>query len=163
MKKIIALLLAMLTLVVPFTTAFAQTNDELEVRDIYISNEDFNKLEHVDSEGENALPRATGLIVTKSLSLAKDGNYLIIKAETRGTADVKNCGFTYIKLQQYKNYEWVDCATFKDCYNDSAYCLITKSIAAPKGYAYRVVAQHYAKKNILSTEKIDNTTSSIYF
>lgn len=161
MKKIISLLLVVFTLALPSFNAFAQVGEDSAAYDYYISDEDFEKLEHVDSESNMISTCTSGLITTKTLSLAKSGSNLIIKATTKGSTDVKKCGFTYIKLQQYKNGKWVDYKTFEDIYNESATCTVTKFIAAASGYKYRVVAEHYAKKSLLSTEKISNITSSL--
>ncbi len=167
MKKILSLLLVILTLVTMNVTAFAQTNESLDneplAYDYYISNDDFYKLEHVNAIDNDISICATGLITTKTLSLAKDGNNLIIKAITKGTSEVKKSGFTYIKLQQYKNGDWIDYKVFEDLYNEATFCSVTKSVTATKGYKYRLVAQHYAKKNLFSVEKIVNTTSSLSF
>jgi len=167
MKKIISLFLVVFALALPNVTAFAQTGEESTVEpiafDYYISDENFNKLDHVDAINSEISTCSTGLIIKKTLSLAIDGNNLIIKASTNGIEDVKKCGFTYIKLQQYKNGTWIDYKIFEDLYSDSVKYSVTKSIAAAKGYKYRVTAQHYAKKSLLSIEKIVNTTSSLSF
>lgn len=167
MKKLISLLLVAFTLAIPNLTAFAgdkvKTNVEPLAYNCYISDSDFNELEHVDAVNNGISTYSTGLITAKRLSLAKDGNNLIINANTIGIDTVSKCGFTYIKLQQYKNGSWVDYKTFNDLYSESNFYSVKKSIAVTKGYNYRLVAQHYAKKNILSTEKINNTTSSLAF
>lgn len=114
MKKLLSIFLAIFIFAVPNFSAFAEVDGEPMANDYYISDDDFNKLEYVDSESNNITTYSSGLIVNKKLSLAKDGNNLIIKASTTGQEDVKKCGFTYIKLQQYKNGEWVDYKTFKN-------------------------------------------------
>lgn len=161
MKKLISLLLVVFTLALPSFSAFAAVGGEAASDDYYISDEDFAKLEHVDSESNFISTYSSGLIQTTTLSLAKSGSTLIIKATTKGSDAVKKCGFTYIKLQQYKNGSWVNYKTYEDVYKESTSCTVTKSISAAKGYKYRVVAQHYAKKSLLSTEKISNSTSTL--
>lgn len=161
MKKLISIFLAVFMLALPNISAFASVDSEPASNDYYISDEDFENLEHVDSESNFISTYTSGLIQKKTLSLAKDGNNLIIKATTKGILDVKKCGFTYIKLQQYKNGAWVDYKVFDDIYNESTSCSVTKSVAATKGYKYRVIAVHYAKKSLFSTEKIDNQTSAL--
>ena len=148
-------------LALPSISAFASVESEPASNDYYISDEDFENLEHVDSESNFISTYASGLIQNKTLSLAKDGNNLIIKATTKGISDVKKCGFTYIKLQQYKNGSWVDYKVFDDIYTETIYCSVTKSVAGTKGYKYRVVAEHYARKSIFTREKIANQTSSL--
>ena len=145
----------------PSISAFASVDSVPDSNDYYISDEDFENLEHVDSESNFISTCASGLIQKKTLSLAKDGNNLFIKAITKGIVDVKKCGFTYIKLQQYKNGSWVDYKVFEDIYNDSTSCSVSKSVAGVKGYKYRVVAEHYARKSIFTREKIVNQTSAL--
>lgn len=112
---------------------------------------------------------ATGLIVSKSLKLSKTSNSLIITATTIGNADVKKCGFTYIKLQRLINGTWTDYSSYcyYDQYNESNSKTFEKSISAPKGYTYRVVCEHYAEKTKLlvfkDTETSYNVTSSLVF
>lgn len=149
-------------LAIPSFSAFAEVTGEPVAYDYYISDEDFEKLEHVDSENNNITTYSSGIIESKTLSLAKDGNNLIIKASTK-TIDAKKSGFTYIKLQQYKNGKWVDYKIFNDLYGESNRYSVTKSISAEKGYKYRVIAQHYAKKSLFSVEKIYNETTSLSF
>lgn len=161
MKKLISLLLVVFTLALPSFSAFAAVGGEAASDDYYISDEDFAKLEHVDSESNMISVYTNGLIANKTLSMAKNENNLIIKASTRGVKEVKKTGFTYIKLQQYKNGSWIDYKTYEDIYSESTQCGVTKSVAATKGYKYRVVAVHYAKKSIFSTEKISNSTSAL--
>lgn len=162
MKKIIALFTAMILFILPCFTASA-ANEQPITGDYYISEEEFMKLEHVGSESNDIVAYASGLIASKSLSLAIDGNNLIIRADTIGTTEVVKCGFKYITLQRYESGVWKDYVTFEDIYSESSYCSTSKYVAAPRGYNYRVTARHYAKKSLFSTEKIDNTTASIWF
>lgn len=162
MKKLISLFLAVLFCALPVFTAFA-AEEEPARGDYYISEADFEKLEYVSSEDEGIAPYASGLITQKGLKLAVDGNNLVIQGYTTGTTEVKKCGFTYITLQRYENGAWKDYVKFEDIYTESNYCYTTKYVAAAHGYSYRVTAKHYAKKSLLSTEKIEATTSSIWF
>ena len=160
MKKILSILLAVFMLAIPNISAFASVDSEPASWDYYISDEDFQKLEHIYAENNMISTFTTGLITVKTLALAIDGSNLVIKGTTKAP-DAKKCGFTYIKLQQYKNGSWVDYKVFEDIYNDSTSCSVTKSVAGVKGYKYRVVAVHYAKKSLFSTEKIENQTSTL--
>lgn len=162
MKNFLSLFVALIMLSLFNTSAFAKS-DEVFAADDYITAQNFENLEQVSSDDEEVSVCATGLITGYRVALAKDGNYLIIKGGTECTEEVKKCGFKYIKLQQYKNGSWVDYKTFEDLYADSNSYTVTKSVAAEKGYSYRVVAQHYAKKSLFSTEKIVNSTSSLSF
>ena len=107
---------------------------------------------------------STGLIVSKSLKLAKTTSSLIITATTIGNTDVTKCGFTYIKLQRLINGTWTD---YYDQYNEYSSKSFEKSISAPKGYTYRVICEHYAEKPKLlifkDTETSYNETSLLTF
>lgn len=115
------------------------------------------------------LAAVTGLITSKSLSLAKTNDKLIISAKTLGSTDVTKCGFTYIKLQRLINGAWTDYTTFcyYDQYSESFSKSFSKSIVPPKGYTYRVVCEHYAEKTkflvFKDKETSYNVTSSLYF
>ena len=110
-----------------------------------------------------------GLIVSKSLKLAKTTSSLIITATTIGNTDVTKCGFTYIKLQRLINGTWTDYSSYcyYDQYNEYNSKSFEKSISAPKGYTYRVICEHYAEKPKLlifkDTELSYNVTSSLDF
>lgn len=162
MKKLISLLMAIMIFILPCFTAFA-AEEEPAHGDYYISEEDFMKLEHVSSEDNGAAPYASGLIYQKGLNLAINGNDLIIQAYTTGTTEVVKCGFKYITLRRYEGGAWKDYVTFNDIYSDSDYCYTSKYVAAARGYSYRVTARHYAKKSLISTEKIDNISPEIWF
>lgn len=112
---------------------------------------------------------STGLIVSKSLKLAKTTSSLIITATTIGNTDVTKCGFTYIKLQRLINGTWTDYSSYcyYDQYNEYSSKSFEKSISATKGYTYRVICEHYAEKPKLlilkDTETSYNATSSLIF
>ena len=40
---------------------------------------------------------------------------------------------------------------------------ISKSLTVTSGYQYRVTCTHYAKKSLLSTQKINNTSNTVTF
>ncbi|MBE6816202.1 MAG: hypothetical protein E7520_00655 [Ruminococcaceae bacterium] len=161
MKRILLFLVVLVIFIIPSISAFAETNPASE-DEYYISWEDFEKLEH-STYVNHLSDKSSGLITYKSLNIAKSGNTLIVKGETRGSSDVVKCGFTYIKIQQYKNGSWSDYKTYNDLYSNSNKFSTTKSITVASGYKYRAIGQHYAKKSLLSTEKIKSTTSSLSF
>ena len=161
MKRTLIFLVVLVICIIPSISAFAETNHVSE-DEYYISWEDFEELEHSTYVNELS-DRTTGLITYKSLSIAKSGNTLIVKGETRGSSDVVKCGFKYIKIQQYKNGTWVNYKTYNDLYSNTNKFSTTKSVSVTSGYKYRAIAQHYAKKSLLSTETINSTTSSLTF
>ena len=162
MKKILSILLTFLIALSTSTiTAFADDISKEPISyDISISEDELKQLEYVEIETEDS-SKSGNLIYTKKMLLAKDGTTLVINGETKFSSEVVKCGFSYIKIQQYKGGKWVDYKTFKDIYSDSSACKCAKKIAGVKGYKYRVVTKHYAKKSLLNTETIVSTTATI--
>lgn len=125
-------------------------------------------LYNTDDNSDVAL-MSTGLITNKSLKLTKTSSGLMITAKTAGNADVKKCGFTYIKLQRLISGAWTDYSVYcyYDQYNESNFKSIEKSISPVKGYTYRVVCEHYAETTKLlvfkDKETSYNVTSSLNF
>ncbi|MDE5995816.1 MAG: hypothetical protein K2G56_02750 [Eubacterium sp.] len=108
------------------------------------------------------LDTATGLITTYVISAGKSGKNLIIAGKTNCIADVKKCGFTKVTIQVRFNSSspWSTYKTYTDLYVDSSVYNLSKTIAVQSGQ-YRIVCTHYAKKSLLSTEKIDNTSNTV--
>ncbi|MGN0527333.1 MAG: hypothetical protein ACI4IF_07845 [Acutalibacteraceae bacterium] len=165
MKKIISIMLivgALVTCVIP-TTAFAgnNTND-----DAYFTQEEFEALNPIYAEYEESLnTRSTGLIIKKSLAIAKDGTKLVIKGYTYGSDEVIKCGFKEVVVQRRANSSasWSYYKTYKDLYSESTKYTLNKSLTVATGYQYRVTAIHYAKKSLLSTQKIEVVTGYLTF
>lgn len=162
MKKFISLFLICVMSVICIIPSTALASDN-ETEDVYYSQEEFEQLEHVDAVYVET--RATGLIVAKSLSIAKDENKLVIRGYTQGSSEVKKSGFTEIVVQRKKASEskWSNYKTYDDLYSDSNYYSLSKSLTVTTGYQYRVTATHYAKKSLLSTQKIEVTTGYLTF
>lgn len=170
MKKIISICLVLLSILsVTSINAFAVDfvgEDFLVIEDDII--DEVYGLYNTNNNSDVTL-MATGLIVSKSLKLSKTSNSLIITATTIGNADVKKCGFTYIKLQRLINGVWTDYNTYcyYDQYAESTSKTFSKTITAPTGYTYRVICEHYAEKTKLlvfrDTETSYNVTSSLAF
>ncbi|MBQ3602728.1 MAG: hypothetical protein IJA02_02685 [Clostridia bacterium] len=170
MKKIISICLVLLSISSMMSiNAFAV---DLVGEDILVIEDDI--IEEVyglynTNNSSNISLMSTGLIVSKSLKLSKTSNGLIITATTVGNADVKKCGFTYIKLQRLINGTWTDYTTYcyYDQYSESTSKTFSKTITAPTGYTYRVICEHYAEKTKLlifkETETSYNVTSSLAF
>lgn len=161
MKKYITLLftfIILITSLIPFN-AFAADSTEDEA---YFTREEFEALEHTYSEN---VINTTGLITKNKIGIAKDGNKILISGYTQGTDEVQKVGFTEVVIQRKKASEskWSDYITYKSLYSDSNYYSLSKSVAVEGGYQYRVTAIHYAKKSLLSTQKIDATTGYLTF
>ncbi len=170
MKKFISICLVLLSI---FCTLSINTfavdlvgEDTLIIED-YVIEEAYGL--YNTNNNSNMSIMSTGLIVSKSLKLAKTTSSLIITATTIGDTDVTKCGFTYIKLQRLINGTWTDYTTYcyYDQYSESTSKTFSKTISAPTGYTYRVICEHYAEKTKLlifkDTETSYNVTSSLAF
>lgn len=168
MKKIIKMLIMsclIITCLIP-NVAFASVgNNQLQDwEDISLTEEEFNKILSMNPNNKIE-PCASNLITGSSISISKSGNSLIIAGITKGSADVTECGFKKVTIQRRKNSSssWSNYKTYENLYNKSDYYRLSKKITVASGYQYRVTCTHYAKKNILSTQKIDKTSNTITF
>ena len=165
MKKTISIMsvfLAIVFCIVP-TTALASNSTE---DDTYFTQKEFEMLNPIYADyEENLNTRATGLIIRKNLAIAKDGTKLVIKGYTYGSDEVVKCGFKEVVVQRRTNSSssWSDYKTYEDLYSESTKYTLNKSLTVSTGYQYRVTANHYAKKSLLSTQKIEVTTGYLTF
>ena len=165
MKKTISIMsvcLAIVFCIVP-TTALASNSTE---DDTYFTQKEFEMLNPIYADyEENLNTRATGLIIRKNLAIAKDGTKLVIKGYTYGSDEVVKCGFKEVVVQRRTNSSssWSDYKTYEDLYSESTKYTLNKSLTVSTGYQYRVTAIHYAKKSLLSTQKIEVTTGYLTF
>ena len=167
MQKIFNLLIVgclIFTLFIPTNVFGAVGGEDTEWLDIVLSDEEFEKILS-NNPNNNVMLYATGLINIYSIAIKKSGNNLIIAGKTQGSSDVIKCGFKEVKIQRRSNSSssWSNYKTYTDLYNDSRTYTLSKSISVPAGYQYRVTCTHYAKKNIFSTQKIDNTSNTLTF
>lgn len=165
MKKIIRVFILSCLIVTCFipNVAYASVGaSQLGWQDVTLTDEEFNVILALNPNNEIA-PYATGLITKKNIAISKNGNTLTIAGETQGSASVTKCGFKEVTIQRRKNASssWSDYQTYKDLYRESTSYKLTKIVTVPSGYQYRVTCTHYAKKNIFSTQKIDNTSNIV--
>lgn len=163
MKKYISIFLAIIMIIACFIpiTAFAADNTE---DDVYFTQDERELLENTNVVG--VTPYSTGLISKRDLRIAKKAtNILLISGYTQGIEGVVKCGFTKVVVQRKKSSEtsWSNYKTYNDLYSESNRYNLSKSLTVDKGYQYRVTATHYAKKSLLSTQKIDSTTGYLTF
>lgn len=166
MKKIISLSLTicfLFSLFIP-NTVFASEEEMVEWQDIYLSEEEFNAVLSNNSNND-IRPITSGLIDMYSIGVSKKDNTLIVAGKTIGIAGVVKCGFTKVTIQRRKTgtSEWSDYIPYTDLYNDAGSYVLAKSCLVTPGFQFRVVCTHYAKKNILSVEKIDNVSNIVTF
>ncbi len=162
MKKHLSIILSaiiVITCLVPFT-AFAEDNTKYDAE---FTQTEFESLEHVYAI--SVQPYSSGLITDYRLGIAKSGNNLQISGYTQGSDEVIKCGFTKVVIQRRTSTSasWSNYKTLNDLYSSSDYYRLSKSIPVNYGYQYRVTATHYAKKSLLSTQKIDSTTGYLTF
>lgn len=162
MKKYISIILAVLMLISCMVPLSAFAADDME-DDAYFTQEEFEALEHIYAI--TIQPMATGLITSNKLGIAKSGSNLLISGYTYGSSEVVKCGFTKVVVQRKtaSATSWSDYKTYEDLYSSSNKYTLSKSVAVTSGYQYRVTATHYAKKSLLSKQKITSTTSYLSF
>lgn len=167
MKKTFSLIVVVCLFVTMFipTNAFAAVGiEQAEWQDIVLSDEEF---EEILSKNPNNIiaPYASGLINEYSIAISKSGSNLIIAGKTNGSSEVKQCGFTKVTVQRRSSSStsWSNYQTYNDLYRDARTYTLSKTLSVPSKYEYRVICTHYAKVNIFSTQKIDNTSNTIKF
>lgn len=144
-------------------TAFAEDRETQPMwQDITLTREEFDGI-MANNPNNNVSPCATGLITLYLIAVEKSGNTLIITGKTYCSSSVVKCGFKEVVIQRRvsSTASWNDYQSYTDLYVDSNNYTLSKSITVPIGYQYRVTCIHYAKKNILSTQKIDNTSNIV--
>ena len=164
MKKTFSSLLAIvLSFLFVFQTNFvAFADDEPDWEDANWTQEEFDEILNQNPNNQVST-YASGLILAYSIAISSSGSNLLIAGKTRCAPDVVKCGFTVltIKRRTSSSASWTTYKTYSDLYdNDPSYTL-AKTITVPTGYQYRVYCTHYAKKSLLSTQKIDNASNVI--
>lgn len=168
MKRIINTLVVFSLLFAFFIPQIAYASDNTDApewTDISISDSEFEAI--LENNPNNQIPkrstRSTGLIDTYSIAVSKSGSNLLIAGRTSCISDVTKCGFKEVVIQRRKNSSssWSDYKTYDDLYTNGHAYTLSKSIAVTSGYQYRVTCTHYAKKNLFSTQKIDNVSNVV--
>lgn len=162
MKKYISIFLAITIAMVCFIPNLVFAADSTEDNS-YFSQEEFESLEHIYAV--SIQPYSSGLITKHNLGIAKDGTVLKISGYTYGSSEVVKCGFTKVVVERRKSSSnsWSNYKTYNSLYSDGKRYDLYKSLTVESGYQYRVTATHYAKKSLLSTQKIDSTTGYLTF
>ncbi len=164
MKKIIkSIFLVCLSFIMLIpTVAYAEDEHVPEWEDATLTEEEFNEI-LAPYVVDNTKTRASGLITAYGMAISKSGNKLLIAGKTYGNADVTKCGFSKVTVQRKKSSStsWSTYKTYYDLYRNATSYLLTKELTPASGYQYRVTCTHYARKNIFSTEKIDNISNIV--
>lgn len=164
MKKTISKLLAiMLSLLFVFQTSLvAFADDTPDWEDASWTQEEFNEILSQNSNNQIS-SRTTGLITTYAVGISSSGSTLYIAGETLAIPSVIKCGFTVVtvKRRTSSTASWTTYKTYEDLYNDNPSYILSKTLSIPSGYQWRVYCTHYAKKSLLSTQKIENSSNVI--
>lgn len=167
MKRILKLTVVSLLLVsflIPYT-AFAETNDDdAEWQELGISEEEFYSI--LANNMDNSVSAySSDLIAGYILSCGNQNGRLAVAGITRGKTGVIRCGIIDITIQRRKSgsSSWSYYTTLDDVYRDTSVCNLYEAFVVPGKYEYRAICTHYAKKNILSTQTIKNTSNVIAF
>lgn len=145
------------------TTAFAN-EEEPDWVDANFTDEQMEEiLNQGNGNNTDDMARASDLISGYAIGISKSGTTIDIVGKTIGRYDVVKSGYTKVVIQRRANSSssWSNYKTYKDIYADLPACYLSKSITVAKGYQYRVTCVHYAKKSLLSTQKIDNTSNTV--
>lgn len=162
--KIVIVSIILCSFFVPYTALAETDKNQPEWKDIELTDEEFESL--LANNPNNDISAYTdGLITLYGISVSKSGSNLIITGRTNGATNVVKCGFTKVTIQQRKNSSssWSNYKSYTDLYADSRVYNLSKTLTVPSGYQYRVTCTHYAKKNIFSTESINNTSNTVTF
>lgn len=160
LRNIFVVLLSLI-MIMPIT-AFAEEESIAEWNDIELSDEEIKEI--LDPYiVDNSYARTSGLITIYGIGIKKDGTSLLIAGKTYCAPGVIKSGFTEVVVQRRKNsnYSWAQYAKYTDLYNNATGYVLTKELKPPTGYQYRVTCVHYAKKSLLSTEKISNISNIV--
>lgn len=160
MKKIIAVFLSLITLVSfsTFNISAADINYEVPVVVDFILTSD-NDIDIVDESDT----RASGLIFSTALGIAKEGSNLLIEGKTLCSTEVVRCGFKDLMVQRRASGDdsWRDYYEYGNVYVETSTALLSTTLAVARGYQYRVTCKHYAKKSLLVTQTISNTSNIV--
>lgn len=119
--------------------------------------------ETVEAQNED-MARISGLISTYYIGISASGTQLTFVAKIACKPEVVKSGFKEIMIQRRKSStdSWADYFSYKELYaNGSSYTYAT-TVPVTSGYQYRATCKHYAKKNLFSTQTINDTSNTIY-
>jgi len=160
MKKIIAVFLCLFVLSSTMTFGVTATDNGENspiVLDFFLDpNIEANVIDENDA-------RATGLITSYDLSLSKSGTTLYITGYTYCVSDVKKSGFKNLVVERRKTSSdsWSEYYDYGNVYIETFGATLDTSLVVASGYQYRVSCKHYAKKSLLVTQSVSNTSNIV--
>ena len=161
MKKIIAVFLFLIMLLTSLSLNVLATDENIdnpEVLGFVLIAESNSRV-----EGDINAARATGLITSYGLGLSKNGTTLNISGRTNCAADIVKCGFKNLVVERRKTSSdsWEEYYDYGNVYVDAASANLSTTLAVASGYQYRISCKHYAKKSLLVTQSISNTSGIV--
>lgn len=119
--------------------------------------------ETVEAQNED-MARISGLIISYYIAVEGSGTNLKISAKIVCKTEVVKCGFKEIMIQRRKSSldNWADYFSYKEVYADRSSNTYAKTVPVTSGYQYRATCKFYAKKNLLSTQTISETSNTVY-
>lgn len=158
MKKIATFVLALMLTCSIFSVNVSSINTE-DIPTVM----DFSLTPNIETVYENNDIRASGLILSYGLELKKSGTTLTIIGLTDCSTEVVKCGFKNLVVQRRKNStaSWEDYYEYGDLYIESTSARLSTTLSVASGYQYRLSCKHYAKKSLLVTQKIANTSGIV--
>lgn len=153
-KKTIALVLALVSI---FSfEVFASDNSHIyEKKDVILFN-------GIETNTDNST-RVTGLIGSYYIGVARHGDYMHLVAKVNCIPDVTKCGFkeiiVYRKVTGTTNWTFV--RSYEDLYYNGCSHSVEIELQILPNFDYRATCIHYAKKNILMTQTIDDYSNVI--
>lgn len=161
MKRLVSLLLSAIIL---FTCCMFQTSAVNEEDFVpYVIDFSLATAPDFETESEAAENRASGLILIYGLEISVTGTTLKIRGETYCNDEVVKSGFKNLVVQRKKTTDtsWSDYYDYGNLYNSSYSATLSTTLAVTSGYMYRVSCKHYAKKSLLVTQSISNTSNVV--
>ncbi len=159
-KTVLIVIMCMVS-VLPMKS-FAADEEKILCHDAVFSEERIQEILALNPQDELST-RATDLILTYNIAIAKNGSYIDMVAKMFCDNDVVKCGFKKLVLQKRATTSsaWVNCLTLEDLYDDSFAYSVGRTFSVPSGYQYRVVCTFYAKKSLLVTQKIEHPSNVV--
>lgn len=164
MKKVISIIAVFMAIIMCFPFTVNADNTQIG-QDFNMTDEEFFALENSTGDWGPIMERTSGLISSRGLSISKSGTTLYVKGYTECVTSVTKCGFSELVIQRRKTgtTSWSNFYTFNDLYINNCFYSYAKSYTVATGYQYRATCVHYAKKSLLSTQKISNSTGYLTF
>lgn len=135
--------------------------DEIEPAPVVLSFSLSSDFDTALSDENSA--RVSGLISSYGVSLEKSGTKLNLYGQTHGSPGVVKCGFKDLVVQRRatSSDSWKDYYDFGNLYVDATFANLSTTLSVAAGYQYRFTCKHYAKKSLLVTQTISNTSNIV--